>query len=228
MRSVIGTHIMILSFLLCLLLLLTRCCSGTCFWKSLVSSWRVRGPWSTEKSSVILRERAWWLHNLELEMPHLGDSHRKAKKVLWLWYMWLSFSVMIFPPGHPGRKNAAPDSQSTVICSMVPVPDQQTKTAELRLSCKDVGGKWTTPKRKWAIMAFTWSISLPSGSTQVLLCNVNFFTNIPLNSWDSSAKEILQWPQTNPSCCVSNHAPQRFPNIKPKIPLLHAKNITSL
>lgn len=165
MRSVIGTHIMILSFLLCLLLLLTRCCSGTCFWKSLVNSWRVRGPWSTEKYSVLLRERAWWLHDLELEMPHLGDSHWKAIKVLWPWHMCLSFSAMIFPTGHPGRKNAT-DSQSTVICSMGSVPDQQTKTAELRLSCKDVGGKWTTPKWKWAIMTFTWSISLPSGSTR--------------------------------------------------------------
>lgn len=43
-------------------------------------------------------------------MPHLGDSHRKANKMLWSWYMWLSVTVTIFPTGHPGGKHATPNS----------------------------------------------------------------------------------------------------------------------
>lgn len=164
MKSVIETHIMIVSSLLPLLPLLRRCCSGTCSWKPAGNSSWVRGLWR----NLFIWQRAWWLHHLELEMPHLGDSCRKANKTLLLDYMWLLLSV-ILPTGQPGGKHAAPDSESTKISSLVPVPDGQSKTADLRLACKDVAEKWTALKWKWsprkdADTTLTWSISLTPGS----------------------------------------------------------------
>lgn len=227
---------MILSFLLCLFLPLTRCCSGTCFWKSLGNSWRVRGPWSMEKSlSVLIGERAWCWHNLQQGMPHWVTAIGRQKKCSGhgtrgcpsQWWFCLQDIQAV---------SMQPQIHRAVICPMVPVPDLQTKAADLRLACKDVGRKWTT-KWKWAlrkgaIIAFTWSISLPSGSSRYFYV-ISFFTNIPLDSRDFSAKEILQWPQTNPSCCVSNHAPKDFqiPNLKSlycMLRILQASNIRLL
>lgn len=95
---------------------------------------------------------------------------RKANKMLLLGYMYLLFSVILFLAGETGGKHAAPNSQRNKTSSLIPVPDRQNKTAELRLPCKDVAGKWRAPKWKLTLIkganiTLIWSMSLPPGST---------------------------------------------------------------